>query len=428
MRNRVQWALTFGSDIPVLRKASEFQRDVVLRAMELGTAIYDPTPATLAIVEPDLSALGIALADYELLDDHLGQLPKQGVAVVELQNEHIVRSRYHYSYQPWAEPKLAELRDRFGLDEVVAGSDTEFDKMIQIRNAGRSRWRRSDWQPRLMNFDSVAFYDRDHRNTEGLENDKSVNYTPCSFFPPQFVQLMLSMGYMARYVSVSHESVEFHGMTEVWSNQHRKWVSMDADLNLYYARNGTPMNLLEVHNLRYDDDPLSFEMVRDAQDSGDDEWKKPLLGKDFFVSYHTYFRTELRNDWFTNYYFRGHPRRSEQATLYFEDPRLDPPRPWSAVSPVTSNIDDFYWTLNQTEIHAKRRSHQLSPGVLALLFRTVTPNFDAFEVIIDDAAPVITTSPELDWPLHEGENTLSVRTINEAGVPGIPSKAVLNVD
>ncbi len=427
IRNRVQWALTFGSDIPVLRKASELQRDMMLRAMALGTAIYDPTPPARAVLEPDHASLGIDVDDYELLDDHLGKLPKQGVTVVELENERIVRSSFRFGYQPWEEPKLGELRERFGLDEVVASGETEFDRMILLRNRGRSQWRRSDWQPRLRNFDSVAFFDRDHRNTEGLENDKSVNYTPCSFFPPQFVQLMLSMGYIARYVSISHESIEFHGMTEVWSNQHRKWVSMDADLNLYYARDGVPLNLLEVHNMRYEEAPLGFEMVRDAQDSGDDEWKKPLLGKDFFVSYHTYFRTELRNDWFTNFYFRGHPSRSEQATLYFQDPRLEPLRPWSSVSPVTSRVDDFYWTLNQVEIHAKKRSQQTTHGVLSLLFRTVTPNFDAFEIIVDDGDPIVRTTPEHDWNLHEGENSLTVRPINKAGVSGIPSKVVLHM-
>ncbi len=425
IRNRAQWALTFGSNIPVLRKASELQRDAMLHAMALGTRIYDPAPATRAPLETDLSLYGIDSGRYQRIEDFLARPFGDRLRPILVENERIVRSSYGFGYQPSDEPKLATLRERFKLGEVVAPGETELEQMILLRSWGRSQWKRSDWQPRLPNFDLLAIFDRNVRNTDGRENDQSVNYTPCSFFPPQYVQLLVSLGHTARYVSISHECVGFHGMTEVWSNQHRKWIAMDADLNLYYERDGVPLSLFEVHSMRYADDPLDFEMVRAPQGSGDDEWKKPLAGKDFFVSYHSYFRTELRNDWFTNHYFRGHPKRSEQITLYFNDLRMPPPRPWSSVSPVTSRLDDFYWTLNQAEIHVERGRPSSSPERLPLLFRTVTPNFDAFEVTIDDEPPKVSGSPLFDWRLHPGENSLTVRPLNTFGVAGIASRVVL---
>jgi len=426
IRNRIHWALTFGNKIPMVRKIVEVQRDLLLRSIELCVEIYDPSPPRRAALEPDLKAYRVELDHYEVIGDDFLRAPRGSMKAITIENEHIVRSSLGFSYQPWAEPRLRTLRERYSLDAVIGPGASEFEQMVRLRNWGRSQWKRSDWQPRLPDFDILAILERDHRNTDGRENDKSVNYTPCSFFPPQYIQLLLALGHQARYVSISHESVEFHGMTEVWSNQHRKWITMDADLNLYYQKDGVPLNLLEVHNLRYLDDPLGFEMVREPQDSGDDEWKKPLADKDFFLSYHTYFRTELRNDWLTNRYFRGHPGRSEQATLYFHDPRLEPPRPWSRISPVTSRVQDFYWTLNQVEIHTRRHQFQCAADCLALLFRTVTPNFSSFEITLDENTSTSSSSPLFDWKLHQGENSLTVRSINQAGLRGIPSRIVIN--
>ena len=87
--------------------------------------------------------------------------------------------------------------------------------------------------------------------------------------------------------------------------------------------------------------------------------------------------------------------------------------------PGTSDISDFYWTLNETEILALKKT--ANSGVLPLCFETVTPNFKHFEIVIDGVLKAISSEPYYTWELHEGTNRCVVRSVNQCGVPGIPS-------
>jgi hypothetical protein len=78
----------------------------------------------------------------------------------------------------------------------------------------------------------------------------------------------------------------------------------------------------------------------------------------------------------------------------------------------------MYWTLNQTEIWVRESS---SGDRLDLVLRTVTPNFDSFEIQIDGAKPIHSPAGAFAWTLHEGENALTVVSVNKFGVRGIPS-------
>ena len=33
-----------------------------------------------------------------------------------------------------------------------------------------------------------------------------------------------------------------HSVTEIWSNQHRKWVMLDPTSNMYLEKDGVPLN------------------------------------------------------------------------------------------------------------------------------------------------------------------------------------------
>jgi hypothetical protein len=131
---------------------------------------------------------------------------------------------------------------------------------------------------------------------------------------------------------------------------------------------------------------------------------------------------DLRNDWWTNHYFRGHPARSDRNTLHLEDPRCPHlPDLNTALVQTTRREEDFNWTLNQTEIWAARPA---GADGLRLAFKTVTPNFEHFE-IVTDGGRVVSRSLVFAWQLHPGENTLTVRSVNKFGVGGIPSTARL---
>jgi len=206
-------------------------------------------------------------------------------------------------------------------------------------------------------------------------------------------------------------------MTEVWSNQFKKWIVMDPDLNLHYEKNGIPMNMLEIHNERYEKTPSDMKVIRGIHTAGDYNADEKT-DADNMVQYHSYIEIpDMRNDWATNFYFRGHPKRSDRASLCWLDELMPP---IFCLRPTSNHADDFYWSLNQTEVKVKRTS-DIHSG-LSLAFKTFTPNFKCFEIKTDDSSEIISAAPAFDWKLHPGKNRLEVRSVNQYGVHGISSR------
>ncbi len=239
------------------------------------------------------------------------------------------------------------------------------------------------------------------------------------FFPLLYAQVLLSVGHQARLVSIGH------GMTEVWSNQYRKWVLMDAELNLHYEKHGIPLNMLELLEENYTERPSHVRIQRGHQTSDPNTTLvhlgvEQLSAESMIQAHRTHLAlVDLRNDWMTNHYFAGHPARSEFNSLVYADPRLHKPVAFAQrLRPITHRKADVYWTLNQTEILAHKES---TADTIPLAFRTVTPNFDYFEITLDTQYKVHSLLPVYTWQLHEGENVFAIRAVNKFGVKGIAS-------
>lgn len=408
-----------------LEVAAAVARHGALTAVRVATAIHDPTTRRVARLGPVVDGREPSYEGYERIEGWLGSRGGR-LRLVESTSPRIVRSRFSFAYQPEGEPRLGELRRRYRLDEVVAPASNDFEALLRLRDWSRGRFRRADYQPIMEDFDALAVLDRDLRNERGAPFDPRVHIDPCHFFPMLFAEVALAMGYQARLVQISHEGRAWHGMVEVWTNHFRKWVALDAELCLHYERDGVPLSLLEVHEERYAPDGPRLRIVRGRPEGSDPSpTLASPLGVDepdpaFMVDYFGYFRiVDMRNDWMTNHYFRGHPARSDGASLTFVDPRM--PRVLD-FRPSTSDPDDFYWTLNETEVLVRPPAEGRT---LPLAFRTVTPGFDRFEVRLDGGAPRTTRGPSFDWPLHPGRNVLEVRSVNALAVEGIPSRVVV---
>jgi hypothetical protein len=88
----------------------------------------------------------------------------------------------------------------------------------------------------------------------------------------------------------------------------------------------------------------------------------------------------------------------------------------------TSRTQDFNPPLNQSELTLSETDRA---GVLRVDVDTETPGFKAFLVRFDNGEWKENPSSSFTWPLHEGPNTLRVRILNTAGVPGPESVATV---
>jgi hypothetical protein len=416
-------------EVSYVEAAKGLMKEGILTGITWLVALYDSSETKHAKLAPDMNT-PLDFAQYarveQLLQDagFVHMTPGTTIHVDSINNEEIVDSSYKFSYQPFDEPRLHELRMKYELDKITTAAESEFAGMVRLREWTRSQFRRSDYQPIMVNFDALEVLDRRLRNTTGTKRPQQF-YDPCHFFPLLYTQILLSVGHQARLVSITH------GMTEVWSNQYRKWVLMDAELNLHYEKNGIPLNMLEIFEENYTERPSQVQINRGHQTSDPNTTLvylgvEQLSAENMIKSHHTHLDlVDLRNDWMTNHYFAGHPARSEFNSLVYADPRLKKPIAFARrLRPITHRKADFYWTLNQTEILAHK---EFADATLQLAFRTVTPNFDYFEIIIDNRYKLRSSSPVYAWKLHEGENTFTITAFNAFGVKGISSFVNLTV-
>jgi len=180
------------------------------------------------------------------------------VGLVGRHNEDIRYTSIPFEYERFDEPALKELREKYKLDEVVAGAKTEMEKMIKLRNWVHQQWKYDPPQPPYPAWDAREIL----RRRQGF----------CVQFAITYMQCALSLGMQTRFVfgmfpnaRLKGEHVCGHEVTEFWSNELGKWVMMDAQRDEIFldARTGEPQSMLELHADQLavygPDGPMTFE-------------------------------------------------------------------------------------------------------------------------------------------------------------------------
>lgn len=136
---------------------------------------------------------------------------------------------------------LRELRDRWNLDDVVAGAANDFERSTRLMHWARDRF------PHLQNraapdaqaFDAAALL-------AGLRPEEGYL---CGTIAPLLVQAVTAVGGHARRVELRFTPGDSHVVTEVWSDHFSKWVVLDPDYDAYFTVAGIPQHALELHGL-----------------------------------------------------------------------------------------------------------------------------------------------------------------------------------
>jgi len=340
--------------------------------------------------------------------------PDAAIRVTRFENQQIVRSSYPFVYQRPG-PKLELLRKKYGLDTVVAGAKSELEQFTTLRAWTRHQWD-NGWSAGeyywCTPYNALVILDMAARGK---------GTACCGHYATVFVQSALSLGYTGRVVCG-----RAHGYAEVWSNEFGKWILMDVgpavddekELNYHYELNGVPMTAVDLHKRLLINDWTGVDV---APNRPDNDWE-PTLDPEAMLRYE-YVAIPFRNNMLDSVLpgeldDNGWP--SDIDWLYWRDgarQMIHPECPYT-----TNRLGDMYWTLNQTAIYP---AYGNTAGTLHLEFDTVTPNFARYEVQIDGGAWKACGS-SCDWWLHAGDNTLSARTVNAFGRPGIVSTLEVN--
>jgi len=349
----------------------------------------------------------------------------KNIVVLEVDNPPIRYSSIDWEWEPWDRPEFEELKARENLDQVIAGSLSEFDAQVRLLDYATKRWRWVSPTPEYPGWDALSIADRiDNLGGGGM----------CIQFNLFLGGLCIAYGWQSRLVNIVG-----HEVCEVWNDEFGKWIYLDASLVNHYVydpKTGEPLNMLELHNLYTDyyfpDAPIDW--MKDF--TGTQKYEQgvqpvrrasldppPNVGHNGFT-HAAFLRMMPRN----NYYEKRYPRPLTHGSSWWPwdgyinwyDEKSPPKRQYTY---HTDRPRDMYPDLNTVHVDA---TQGFGNDRLFLRFETYTPNFSHFEVNQNDRGWQKLDADHWTCFLAAGRNTLRVRAVNKLGATGRPSSIVLN--
>ncbi len=366
--------------------------------------------------------------------------PWHGVTFEKMVNGRVVNPTYTFTYQDMGHLKVRQLYERAGIAGMEAAAETELDLIQAISDWANEQWGHMQPMP-YPTWDAHEILDR-------VETGDAFW---CTFKAALFVQACNAAGLTGRMIGISRKHSDAHTVSEVYSNQFRKWMLVDPWINCYFERDGIPLSAREFHDAIAD--PSGIYIVFGKNGQGTEFWDKktgkadslPSAEKRVLVSEHPRkglidfyhdVRIVLRNDQTV------HPQEAENRYVdgfmlpynarggEFWGPQLH----WTddSTAPIitsanTSVVNDFEWPLNEVTVDFMKQSINGAPVEIELTFRTLTPSFSHYRLIVDGEESE-TRSGNFLWRLKKGRNTLSVCSLNAAGREGFTSEFVLDYD
>lgn len=140
------------------------------------------------------------------------------------------RTRFLFSFDPPS--ALMELREKEGLDAVVAGAGTDLERFHRL-----TAWARDQFEPGVPD----PYPPLDARI---ILRDIRSGYTGgfCAQYNYVLAQALMSLGYPARYVTVVD-----HEVIEAWLPDEQRWICLDPlHRATYVDESGRPLSVLEI--------------------------------------------------------------------------------------------------------------------------------------------------------------------------------------
>jgi len=362
--------------------------------------------------------------------------------VVELANGRVVRSAYEFTYEDVTNKELAWFRKSEGLDDVVAGADTEFEMIKRLAAWTAEQWMYGGRHRTRIFPGSQAIADLRQGRGQGAS---------CGMFCTVFMAACHSFGIHTRALSVGTDVIRtdpksgkekryWHAVADVWSNDHAKWVLVDGNFACYFEdARGVPMSIFELQAALLSG---RTDGVRQVYCGGYSKATLPI-----FKRY-----PNFRDDWIVETY--GHLRIFRHMDMLMANNLLSPSWEPSRIGPngdhrgakrvyyvppvegfkpflsngqhyeTTRRRRDVDWTLNDVELTLPGDGASVPGPAVRVAVETFAPSLDCFLVRTDggdwrnvppDEQRGHDATLTVEWPLHRGLNTLEVRTRNALG-------------
>lgn len=246
-----------------------------------------------------------------------------------------------FKYESSDISEMVELREKYSLDEIIAGKRSDLDKFIALRNWVQTRWEKHGYDQIEEKSDSLKI----------LEAAAKGKLLQCWYYATVLVQCATSLGFKARrlgigiYPTVVRPGNTGHIIAEIWSDELGKWVVMDADMNCHYeSLDGVPLGALEIHDIWVSQRLQTIKYIQGepvpkmiSKYTPEEKSMEFVFGAYDAIDYYFQLKMELRNNWFSS------TEKTNPATVYFID-EFHP----DYTEKVGKVIDDVLWTDDRT--------------------------------------------------------------------------------
>jgi len=162
--------------------------------------------------------------------------------VVSVQNPVYRPNELFPAQEDITSPRFEEVRNKYRLDEVIAGGQDEFTRILLLRQWVHKQLVVDRSKP-VPGNDALAYL---------AEGPKGAAYS-CGHHMIALNAVLNAMGYVTRCLNAGPGGKEglltgHHGMCEVWSNDLRKWVIVDSEHDAHFEKDGVPLSALEIRD------------------------------------------------------------------------------------------------------------------------------------------------------------------------------------
>jgi hypothetical protein len=305
-----------------------------------------------------------------------------------VQNEYSSR----FVYEQAENPQLAQIRQTYKLDEVIAPGKDELERQLLLMEWVYNQWDFGHGRERVDLRDPF----------EILQQARREHKFQCMHSAAVLQTVANSMGWVCRQMVIPN-----HTFNEVWSNEYRRWVMFDATDNYSPQRAGLPLDTYELRQALLYEDGNGVVSLRHKDGQFTRTPKDPKYGERLlFVGY-------IPN---TNNLVSG----PDYAKMFIFKDKLSEDHKWHTRDCPKDPAAEPYFPINQAAL-------ALVPdgAGLAVTIGTMTPNFKEFQVRLD-GGEWKTADAKLTWTLHKGPNKLEAKSVNKFGVAGPVSTADLD--
>ncbi|MEX0715279.1 MAG: hypothetical protein WD066_01765 [Planctomycetaceae bacterium] len=349
------------------------------------------------------------------------------VAQAEADVPAAARSNLPFVTADYHDPALVHLRRQYELEKVVAAGEDEWSRQLLLKEWVHDRIPGGTPNVRVRTAHEI------------LEAAAKGEKFWCTFYAITYTECALALGWQARKIGVDRNhgpegaGSTHHGVSEVWSNQFRKWVVIDPQSNLHFEKDGVPLSAWDIRAAWLKDQGKGVRHLVGIppravhKNPAINWWKFPdedetacyfwmylsdhALGSESTSDVKLIFPQDEANNGLVWYQNNGERGQEHQG---YRRKRFVP----------TERIEDVYWTVGLVE----PRIAAAADGTLRLELDSHCPNRTGYEVARNDGPWEALSGESVEWKPRSGANVLKLRTVSAGDVRGAIATLRLEVE